>query len=678
MKSARITQAVCLTLAAALVAIASGHLNSINEQRRELKIGFHEDIHENLPPKTAFLLTSLGSFRGLAIDYFWIKATLLKQEGKHYQSLQLARWICDLMPRFSDVWLFQAWEMAYNLSVSTDTPEERWKWVRDGIELLRDRGIPLNRTSLPLYKELAWIYFHKMGDRLDDMHWAYKAEWAAVMQRVVGAPTPGETTEETLAAFRKIADAPKTLDALVAEDERVGDYVAALEAAGIEVGYPLLDAFHSESAPSRAELPDLTLGGEPARAEAPATAALPDDGASGEVRDKLVAFARANILRDEYKLDTDWMMQIMEKFGPLDWRATFSHAIYWSTYGDHVVREFHQLSDIDTLNNDRIIMFGLGNLMLSGRITFELNPEHPNQSYYNAGPDIRFFEPLHQLYIELGQRESGGEGLDPLRKKQSYYFRVGHAGFIEDAIVLFYQYGSDTQLAQARKYYKYLRDNFKEPNGATKKRYLVPLDDFVLGDIRESGDRVKVAAAAMQANLLQSFEALAVGDLARHAGTRNTAQKIYSGYMKGTRDDHTTRRKLPPFEDITADALAAFMNLPRTYLSSARSPRATADSSDVAAQMRKLQAQHAVRMKARLWQALSAEGDDPDANTANLKLRQAAYDRCLPGVTAECADAGFDVAKAMPEPRDMDEYREKHPEAREAMKVRAAPQKKPK
>ena len=133
-----------------------------------------------------------------------------------------------------------------------------------------------------------------------------------------------------------------------------------------------------------------------------------------------------------------------------------------------------------------------------------------------------------------------------------------------------------------------------------------------------------------------------------------------------------------PFEDITADALAAFMNLPRTYLSSARSPRATADSSDVAAQMRKLQAQHAVRMKARLWQALSAEGDDPDANTANLKLRQAAYDRCLPGVTAECADAGFDVAKAMPEPRDMDEYREKHPEAREAMKVRAAPQKKPK
>ena len=68
MKSARITQAVCLVVAATLIAAASGHLKPINEQRRALKIGFHEDISQNLPPKAAFLLTSLGSFRGLAID----------------------------------------------------------------------------------------------------------------------------------------------------------------------------------------------------------------------------------------------------------------------------------------------------------------------------------------------------------------------------------------------------------------------------------------------------------------------------------------------------------------------------------------------------------------------------------------------------------------------------------
>ena len=39
-----------------------------------------------------------------------------------------------------------------------------------GAKLLRDKGIPRNPKSLMLYKELAWIFFDKMGGFMDDKH----------------------------------------------------------------------------------------------------------------------------------------------------------------------------------------------------------------------------------------------------------------------------------------------------------------------------------------------------------------------------------------------------------------------------------------------------------------------------------------------------------------------------
>ena len=42
--------------------------------------------------------------------------------------------------------------------------------------------------SIALYKELAWIYWHKIGDFLDDEHMNYKRALAAQMERVLGPP----------------------------------------------------------------------------------------------------------------------------------------------------------------------------------------------------------------------------------------------------------------------------------------------------------------------------------------------------------------------------------------------------------------------------------------------------------------------------------------------------------
>src|SRR5581483_1304284 len=45
---------------------------------------------------------------------------------------------------------------------------------------------------------------------------------------------------------------------------------------------------------------------------------------------------RARLLREKYKLDPEYMKQVSERYGPLDWRLPESHAIYWASLGlDH-------------------------------------------------------------------------------------------------------------------------------------------------------------------------------------------------------------------------------------------------------------------------------------------------------------------------------------------------------
>jgi hypothetical protein len=102
----------------------------------------------------------------------------------------LADWITKLEPTFVQVWLVQAWNMAYNISVKFSDPADRWRWVRSGIELLRDEGLSYNPREALIYRELAWFFQHKMGQNLDDAHNFYKATWAKEMTDLFQGPRP--------------------------------------------------------------------------------------------------------------------------------------------------------------------------------------------------------------------------------------------------------------------------------------------------------------------------------------------------------------------------------------------------------------------------------------------------------------------------------------------------------
>jgi hypothetical protein len=88
------------------------------------------------------------------------------------------------------VWLVQAWNMAYNISVKFKDYPDRWRWVQRGIELLRDDGLRYNPNETLIYRELAWFFQHKLGQNLDDANMHYKQEWANEMAKVFGKKKP--------------------------------------------------------------------------------------------------------------------------------------------------------------------------------------------------------------------------------------------------------------------------------------------------------------------------------------------------------------------------------------------------------------------------------------------------------------------------------------------------------
>ena len=189
-----------LAAGAALLA-AAGRLNPrLLALRQECQLNQAAPL-ENSPPVVAFTTVALGGFRGILADMLWLRAASLQEEGRYFELVQLSDWITKLEPRFSAVWAYQAWNMAYNISVLFNSEEDRWRWVRHGISLLRDEGAPSNPGDARLYRELGWLFQHKIGMDYDQAHLYYKKAWADEMMNLFQAPRPDwarlppETTE---------------------------------------------------------------------------------------------------------------------------------------------------------------------------------------------------------------------------------------------------------------------------------------------------------------------------------------------------------------------------------------------------------------------------------------------------------------------------------------------------
>ena len=77
-------------------------------------------------------LALLGGARGVAANVLWNRALDL-QKVHDWDRLKLTvDQITKLQPHFLRVWSWQGWNLAYNVSVEWDAPEDKYEWIKQG------------------------------------------------------------------------------------------------------------------------------------------------------------------------------------------------------------------------------------------------------------------------------------------------------------------------------------------------------------------------------------------------------------------------------------------------------------------------------------------------------------------------------------------------------------------
>jgi hypothetical protein len=113
-------------------------------------------------------LSLLGS-RGVVTCVLWHAAFERQKKNQWNEMELLVRALTRLQPHFISPWLFQSWNLAYNVSVEADRPREKYFYISRGLELLA-RGERQNRHHPDLRWHLGFYGMHKIG-RSDDTNY---------------------------------------------------------------------------------------------------------------------------------------------------------------------------------------------------------------------------------------------------------------------------------------------------------------------------------------------------------------------------------------------------------------------------------------------------------------------------------------------------------------------------
>ena len=585
-----------LLLAAALFIGAGLQLDSINAQRREMKLIINEPL-ENAPPSLAFATIAMGAFRGLVVDVLWMRADRLKEAGQFFDARQLAEWITTLQPRFGAVWVFQAWNMAYNISVTIPAtqPDQRWHWVKNGYELLRDKGISSNPRDIQLYHELARIFQHKIGSVSDDAHKYYKLQMALAMEPLLGA-ADNKYFDDLVEAGDRLWDGDDTPEFAeiwkrLAAEPNFAPLIGSLRSAD--------PAFSNDAG----FISSYLALRQDARRFTPEAARVIDDFRQTPQLERFDILAKAFTLRQTWKLEPALMRRLNKTYGPidwadpnthlpLDWRHPDSHAIYWAAKGLEIAAaEKDEEISSHEIDTDRIIAHSLQNLFRNGVIfIYSTSVSVPSDNVTEPPqtstlrevylqPDLRMFEPYNGALLKIIAKYKAAGDTDTYVSLGN-----GHRNMLKNALLSFYQSGHKEYagriLLQLRKLYPL--PEFQLPLvDYARKRMLEELRDIGITDAKEQ----------IIAILKESYYLYAIHDDAAAFGREEVARQIYDHYQ--TLYPGGSRINLDEFNMLRYFAIDSFFADGQfsPYLKSSLLGRIEVERPELLEQLRRLQQQ---------------------------------------------------------------------------------------
>ena len=500
----RTVQGLSILAAAGAIAAAGSLLPRIVRESDEARLRYTDVSVEGAPPIVA-VGAAVGALRGLVVDYLWIRLQQMREAGQFYDARRLADLITKLQPRFGEVWAFHGHNLAYNLSVMMSTPEERWRLVNAGIDLVRNKGIRYNPNDLILYKELGWWFAHKVDGLSDDAHHFYKRELAKEWHLLLGEPPLGGKARAEW--MQRVADAPDTYEELVARDPAVGKLVEALEARMRQFDPKFTAKLDRDLLMTHGRWDAVRNGPGYAKAfglhdqfrrRDPVYAAIDDtfsDPANGKALEQLVAFLRKRTLLDDYNMEPARMARYMREYGPFDWRHPQAHAFYWSRMGSEVGAErYNNDEDIyRILNDDRTSIQAMQALAHSGLMRVDpFSNDNPTRLY-----DTRWITSIDRYFRELYQKHFKARGGGPDTFVDFY------ENFMAQAVRELYHAG---EVEQAQKILDELDKLCGRGGLVPNNKYVAPVDVFVRNATYGEYEQVPdVARTDLQAILRRGF-----------------------------------------------------------------------------------------------------------------------------------------------------------------------------
>ena len=486
-----------------VVAVAVLALNWRYLERQQVEDQLNRALdNKDIPPTLAFTTQAVGPLRGLITNALWWRTLRLQDDGNYFEAIQLADWISSLQPRLTRVWTWQSWNMAYNISATIDDREERWKWITEGIKLLRDKGLRYNPRDALISTELAQTFMQKVGHDPEHARY-YQTCWAQLMRRYL--------RDGNRAELEALATAPDTVAEL---RQRPG--VAALLAAGAAAGVDLLSRDASPPA-----------SGQPVAAASRLLQEPQHRAAAEEVR----LYLAKKGLRADLNLDPVHMLAIDREYGPLDWRLYQAHVLYWGA------SESYDPPPGEEQYQHPYVRQALVEAVYDGQLLFI------DDRGLSTGPNLEIIHTTHEYLAKYLKANPGNAGAIGLNRE-----------FHEWAILLLY-----TQMyrEEAAELFDDYRDNFM----SKEERQQWDFESFVLNrapQLLQASGRAGTAQAMVMSSLQQAYVWAAKGDNYRAKGFESLATVVWQRHQLRFADNPD--KQLPKLDELKRNVLAFMLS----------------------------------------------------------------------------------------------------------------------
>jgi tetratricopeptide (TPR) repeat protein len=202
------------------------------------------EIEWSNPDVSANVGALVLGFRKLVADMLWLEVDAFWHQGLASRMLPMMETVVALDPHFIEAYALGAWHLAYNVTVTVHSAEEKLKYIDQGIGLL-ESGIKSNPRNSKLYTELGFtMYFIKLKDWEKSSYYmgeAIKHEHEPWMERLYANTLERIGEEER--ALAMIEDYDRRYPDFIAQNRMLGRLRNKLKAREIEAQGKIQEAY---------------------------------------------------------------------------------------------------------------------------------------------------------------------------------------------------------------------------------------------------------------------------------------------------------------------------------------------------------------------------------------------------------------------------------------------------